>query len=155
MKGLDTIARVRQKHFGRHRSIKVICRELHVSRNMVRKILRSEATEFQYTREVQPFPRIGPWQQDLDRLLLANEGKARASGGAARMPGRHRRLQASSVGLLQTPLFRLPRLGRGSVSSLLARCRRLLNRGKPTGHAGQAGRFPGRSGRLVIAIIAF
>ena len=76
MKGLDTIARVRREHFVRHRSIKEICRELHVSRNTVRKILRSEATEFQYAREVQPFPRIGPWQQDLDRLLLANEGKA-------------------------------------------------------------------------------
>jgi len=47
-----------------------------VSRNTVRKILRSGATEFQYEREVQPLPMIGPWREELDRLLMANEGKA-------------------------------------------------------------------------------
>ena len=26
--------------------------------------------------EEQPLPRIGPWQEDLDKLLTANEGKA-------------------------------------------------------------------------------
>ena len=54
MKGVDTIARVRREHFVRHRSIREISRDLHLSRNTVRKILRSEATEFHYEREVQP-----------------------------------------------------------------------------------------------------
>ena len=76
MKGVDTIARVRREYFVRHRSIREISRDLHLSRNTVRKILRSEATEFHYEREVQPLPMIGPWQEELDRLLLANEGKA-------------------------------------------------------------------------------
>ena len=49
---------------------------MHLSRNTVRKILRSEVTEFHYEREVQPLPRIGPWREQLDRLLMANEGKA-------------------------------------------------------------------------------
>ena len=75
MKGVDTIARVRREHFVRHRSIREISRDLHVSRNTVRKILRSEATEFHYEREVQPLPMIGPWREHLDRLLMANEGK--------------------------------------------------------------------------------
>jgi transposase len=75
MKSVDTIARVRREHFIRHRSIREISRELNVSRNTVRKILRSGATEFQYEREVQPLPTIGPWREQLDRLLMANEGK--------------------------------------------------------------------------------
>ena len=61
--------------FIRHRSIREISRDLNVSRNTVRKILRSGATEFQYEREVQPLPMIGPWRDQLDRLLLTNEGK--------------------------------------------------------------------------------
>jgi transposase len=76
MKSVDTIARVRREHFIRHRSIREISRDLNVSRNTVRKILRSGATEFQYERKVQPLPTIGPWREQLDQLLMANEGKA-------------------------------------------------------------------------------
>ena len=50
MKGVDTIARVRREFFVRGRSIKEICRELHISRNTVRKILRSDETAFVYER---------------------------------------------------------------------------------------------------------
>ncbi len=75
MKSVDTIARVRREFHQRKRSIKEIARELHISRNTVRKILRSDATEFTYERERQPLPKIGPWKNELDRLLLANEGK--------------------------------------------------------------------------------
>ena len=46
MKGVDTIARVRREFFVRGRTIKEICRELHVSRNTVRKIIRSDETAF-------------------------------------------------------------------------------------------------------------
>jgi transposase len=42
----------------------------------VRKVIRSEATEFRYEREAQPLPRIGPWSDKLDQLLSVNEGKA-------------------------------------------------------------------------------
>ena len=41
----------------------------------MRKVLRSGATCFEYAREAQPLPRIGPWRDQLDGLLLANEGK--------------------------------------------------------------------------------
>jgi transposase len=57
-------------------TIKAICRELSVSRKVVRKVIRSEATEFRYEREAQPLPKIGPWREKLDQLLLANEGNA-------------------------------------------------------------------------------
>ncbi|MFG1285375.1 IS21 family transposase, partial [Xanthobacter autotrophicus] len=69
MKGVDTIARIRREHFVRGKSIKEIVRELHVSRNTVRKVLRTGATAFSYEREVQPLPRIGPWREALDGLL--------------------------------------------------------------------------------------
>ena len=72
---VETIARIRRAHFVQGKSIKLICRELRVSRKVVRKVLRSDATEFRYEREEQPFPRIGPWRNDLDQLLTSNEAK--------------------------------------------------------------------------------
>src|SRR6478609_3189957 len=74
MKGVDTIARVRREFFVRGRTIKEICRELHVSRNTVRKIIRSDETAFEYERSVQPQPKIGAWREDLDRILARNAG---------------------------------------------------------------------------------
>ena len=41
---------------------------------MVRKVIRSRATEFRYERGRQPLPRIDPWRDQLDGLLLENEG---------------------------------------------------------------------------------
>jgi transposase len=38
-------------------------------------VIRSEATEFHYEREKQPLPKIGPWREQLDALLLENDGK--------------------------------------------------------------------------------
>jgi len=47
-----------------------------VSRKVVRKVIRSQATDFRYERGRQPLPRIDPWRDQLDELLLANEGKS-------------------------------------------------------------------------------
>jgi len=43
---------------------------------VVRKVIRSGATEFHYERETQPFPKIGPWRDRWDSLLLENEAKS-------------------------------------------------------------------------------
>ena len=72
---VETIAKIRRAFFVQSKSIKAICRELRVPRKVVRKVIRSEATEFRYERETQPLPRIGPWRDKLDQILLANEGK--------------------------------------------------------------------------------
>ncbi len=74
---LETIAKIRRAYFVQQKTIKAICRELRVSRKVVRKVLRSEATEFRYERGEQPLPRIGPWQDALDQLLASNEAKPR------------------------------------------------------------------------------
>jgi transposase len=76
MKSVDTIARVRRAFHVQGWSLERICRELHVSRNTVRKILRSDETSFSYERERQPKPKIGPWQDQLDGFLNGNRGKA-------------------------------------------------------------------------------
>src|SRR3954449_4443257 len=73
---VETIAKIRRAYFVHGQPIKAICRDLGVSRKVVRKIIRSEATEFRYEREAQPLPKIGPWRDQLDQLLLTNEGKA-------------------------------------------------------------------------------
>ena len=72
---METIGRIRREHFVKGRSIKEIVRELKVSRNTVRKVLRSGATAIEYARAVQPRPKLGLWCADLDRMLAAKEAK--------------------------------------------------------------------------------
>jgi transposase len=56
---VETIRRLRREHLVKGRAIKEIARELKVSRNTVRKVLRSGPTAFEYAREVQPPPKLG------------------------------------------------------------------------------------------------
>jgi transposase len=72
---VETIAKVRRAYFGQGRSIKAICGELGVSRKVVRKVLRSGATEFSCEREVQPKPKIGPIKDTLATLLAASDAR--------------------------------------------------------------------------------
>ena len=72
---VETIAKIRRAYFGQGKPIKAICRDLKLSRKVVRKVLRSGQTEFHYEREVQPFPRLGAWKDELERLLAANAAK--------------------------------------------------------------------------------
>ena len=72
---VETIGRVRREHFVKGKTIKEIARDLKISRNTVRKILRSEETSFSYDREVQPRPKLEDWSTDLDRFLTKNAGK--------------------------------------------------------------------------------
>ena len=73
---VETIGKICRAFFRQGKSIKAICRELGISRKVVRKVIRSGATEFHYEREEQPLPKIGRWRDTLDQLLLANEAKA-------------------------------------------------------------------------------
>ena len=69
---VETIAKIRRAYFVQNKPIKAICRELNLSRKVVRKVIRTDATEFEYERRIQPRPKIGPWRDDLDRLLAEN-----------------------------------------------------------------------------------
>src|SRR5215510_4822312 len=66
---VETIARIRREHFIKGKTIKEIARDLKVSRNTVRKVLRSGETSFEYERQVQPRPKLGRWAVQLEGLL--------------------------------------------------------------------------------------
>lgn len=68
---VETIGRIRREHFQKGKSIKEIARDLKISRNTVRKVLRSGETSFSYEREVQPRPKLGAWKTEIDRVLAA------------------------------------------------------------------------------------
>ena len=61
---------------------KGISRDFRLSRETVRKVVRSGATEFVYARRTQPRPKIGPWESKLDGMLDANASRS----GRERVP---------------------------------------------------------------------
>jgi AraC-like DNA-binding protein len=71
----ETIGRIRREHFQKGKSIKEIARDRKISRNTVRKVLRSGETSFSYECEVQPRPKLGAWKAEIDRVLAANATK--------------------------------------------------------------------------------
>jgi hypothetical protein len=73
---VETIAKIRRAYFVQGKPIKQICRELKLSRKVVRKVLRSEETAFEYKRNVQPQPKLGAWRDELDRLLASNAARS-------------------------------------------------------------------------------
>ena len=73
---VETVVRIRREHAG-GKSIKAIARDLHVSRKVIRKAIRAPEGSFDYHRAVQPLPRIGPFQERLDALLMENEARLR------------------------------------------------------------------------------
>ena len=72
---METIAKIRRAYFLQGKAIKEICRELRISRKVVRKVIRTGATEFRYERSRQPMPRLGVWRERLEASLEANAQK--------------------------------------------------------------------------------
>src|SRR5213595_2137123 len=72
---VETIARIRREHFIKGKTIKEIARDLKVSRNTVRKVLRSGETSFEYERNIQPRPKLGRWTAVLEDVLSGNAAK--------------------------------------------------------------------------------
>ena len=69
MIGVDLIGQIRRAYFEQRQPIKEIVRTFSVSRATVRKVVRSQATEFKYERAVQPAPRLGEWVVILNEIL--------------------------------------------------------------------------------------
>ena len=69
---VETIAKIRRYYFREGKSIKGISRELRISRNTVRKVLRSGETAHNYSRDQQPYPRLGQYVERLSSLLQEN-----------------------------------------------------------------------------------
>ena len=64
---VEAIAKIRRLFFVQGKPIKAICRELRLSEG------RAEGCSIE--EEAQPLPKIGPWSDKLDQLLLTNEAK--------------------------------------------------------------------------------
>ena len=77
MISLETTSKVRRDHFVHGKNIKQISRERGISRNSVRKILRSGDTTFQYERPETPKPKLGAFVERLEAMLAANEKRAK------------------------------------------------------------------------------
>jgi hypothetical protein len=72
---VETIARIRREHFVKGKTIKEIARDLGVSRNTARRVLRSGETSFESERTVQLRPKLGRCTAALDALLEGNATK--------------------------------------------------------------------------------
>ena len=72
---METICKERIAHHRNHKSIKEICRDFNLLRNTVRKIIRSDATEFVYERKVQPRPKLEPFKEQLAAYLKEDSAK--------------------------------------------------------------------------------
>jgi transposase len=73
---VETIGRVRREFHVKGKKIKAIARELRVSRNTVRRIVRGEETVHRYARQEQPLPQLGAYVTALEEMLATNGGKA-------------------------------------------------------------------------------
>ena len=77
---VETIGRIRREHFVKGKTIKEIVRDLGISRNTVRKALRSEETSFVYGRDTQPLPKL-TWSKKARRF--AGDEREKTSARAA------------------------------------------------------------------------
>jgi AraC-like DNA-binding protein len=73
---VETIGQIGREHFFIGKSIKEIARDLKISRNTVRKVLRSGEMSFSYERVIQLRPKLGRWRVEIDRMLTRNAGNA-------------------------------------------------------------------------------
>ncbi len=74
---METIRKIKVAH-GRHETpIRQISKDLRLSRNTVRKVLRSDETRFEYKRTNQPLPRLGGFTAWLDDELERDAGLPR------------------------------------------------------------------------------
>ncbi len=80
---VETIGRIRREFFVQGRTIKEIARDLRVSRNTVRRIVRTGRTEAQYERDTQPRLRRLRGYRHLPLLRRALETMMKATGKKA------------------------------------------------------------------------
>src|SRR5580704_4453567 len=90
------------------RSIKAICQEFRVSRKVVRRVVRSEATEFRYERGRQALPRIDAWRDQLDGLLLHAAGYEGSDDAVRRYARRWRTERGAAMAEAYVPLSFAP-----------------------------------------------
>jgi transposase len=66
---VETIGKVRIAYHRDGKSIRKTAKDLRLSRNTVRKVVRSDQTAFEYKRNKQPYPKLGAYLEDLEQRL--------------------------------------------------------------------------------------
>ena len=66
---VETIAKIRRMYHIQHKGFKTIARELSLSKNTVKKIIRLDLIKQVYTRKVQPHKVLGPYRERLEARL--------------------------------------------------------------------------------------
>ena len=150
---VETIARIRRDHLVRGVPIKKIARDLRVSKNTVRKVVRGDETSYGYERKIQPMPKLGPWVDELERQLEANEKKPRRDRlslcqwrSKKGPPRRCKKGPLGGCGLVPVVHGRAPRATRRALNRLT---RRRAREG-PVGPRGQA--WAGWSVQLAVGV---
>lgn len=77
MTGVDKIGEVRHLRYLQGLTLGEIVRRTKLARNTVRKILRSDKTEFTYHRETTPQPQTGPFREIIKSWLKEDSEKRR------------------------------------------------------------------------------
>lgn len=72
---METIRKVRLAYHRDGKPIRQIARQYHLARNTVKKIIRSDATEFVYDRKSQSYPKLGPYEEQLRERLSADAAR--------------------------------------------------------------------------------
>lgn len=92
---METIAKIRRAHHRDGKPIRQIAREMNLSRNTVRKVLRSDIIEHRYERTNQPRPKLEPYREQLLNALAEDQQK----------PVKHRRSALLLFEMLQREGF--------------------------------------------------
>ena len=66
---VETIGKVRLAYHRDGKSIRKTAKDLRLSRNTVRRVVRSDQTAFEYRRSKQPFPKLGAYIEELECRL--------------------------------------------------------------------------------------
>ena len=104
---VETIARIRRDHLVKGVPIKKIARDLRVSKNTVRKVVRGDETSYSYERKILPMPKLAVGAR------AACRPSARPSGEAPGVAATARRAQGRAAAEQGPPLehANLVRLG--------------------------------------------
>lgn len=89
---VETIAKVRLRYHVKKQAIKQIARELSLSRNTVRKIIREDKTANEYLRKIQIAPKLEDYKEQLEIWLKEDEPLPRSQRCSAQRL--HERLQS-------------------------------------------------------------
>ena len=97
---VETIGRVRREFHVKGKKIKAIARELRVSRNTVRRIVRGDETVHRYARQEQPLPQLGTHVAALEEMLAANAGKPQLNSAREDAPQEEDSLTQGSAAMI-------------------------------------------------------